>query len=117
MSLSLFIPVRLSNDWTLITRTVIPVIQVPDLAPGVDGTSGVGDAPAVAIFITGESRTGDLGRRACGFVPYGLTGDPRDEKGKRSGQLLLCLGVWVIGYSEPLCRTCSLLPDQQRGPT
>jgi len=30
------IPVRLSNDWTMITRTVIPVIQVPDLAPGVD---------------------------------------------------------------------------------
>jgi hypothetical protein len=34
------IPVRLSKDWTLITRTIIPVIQVPDLAPGVDGTSG-----------------------------------------------------------------------------
>jgi hypothetical protein len=37
------IPIRLSNDWTLITRTIIPVIQVPDLAPGVSGTSGLGD--------------------------------------------------------------------------
>jgi hypothetical protein len=37
------VPFRLSNDWTLITRTIIPVIQVPDLAPGVRGTTGLGD--------------------------------------------------------------------------
>lgn len=37
------VPFRLSNDWILITRTIIPVIQVPDLAPGVNGTTGLGD--------------------------------------------------------------------------
>jgi hypothetical protein len=37
------IPIRLSDDWTLITRTIIPVIQEPDLAPGVYGTAGLGD--------------------------------------------------------------------------
>lgn len=37
------VPFRLSNDWTLITRTIIPIIQVPDLAPGVRGTTGLGD--------------------------------------------------------------------------
>jgi hypothetical protein len=37
------VPFRLSNDWTLITRTIIPVIQVPDLAPGISGTTGLGD--------------------------------------------------------------------------
>jgi hypothetical protein len=37
------VPFRLSNDWNLITRTIIPVIQVPGLAPGVSGTSGLGD--------------------------------------------------------------------------
>lgn len=37
------VPFRLSNDWNLITRTIIPVIQVPDLAPGVHGTGGLGD--------------------------------------------------------------------------
>jgi hypothetical protein len=37
------VPFRLSDDWTLITRTIIPIIQVPDLAPGVNGTSGLGD--------------------------------------------------------------------------
>jgi hypothetical protein len=45
------IPLRLSNDWTLITRTIIPVIQVPDLAPGVDGTSGVGDVQ-LSLFLS-----------------------------------------------------------------
>ncbi len=37
------VPFTLSNDWILITRTIIPVIQVPDLAPGVNGTTGLGD--------------------------------------------------------------------------
>src|ERR1700729_2706531 len=45
------VPVRLSNDWTMITRTVIPVIQVPDLAPGVDGTAGVGDVQ-LSLFLS-----------------------------------------------------------------
>jgi hypothetical protein len=37
------IPFRLSNDWTLITRTIVPVIQLPDLSTRVDGTTGLGD--------------------------------------------------------------------------
>ncbi len=37
------VPITLSNDWILISRTIIPVIQVPDLAPGVNGTTGLGD--------------------------------------------------------------------------
>ena len=45
------VPFKLSNDWTLITRTIIPVIQVPDLAPGVDGTTGVGDVQ-LSLFLS-----------------------------------------------------------------
>ena len=37
------VPIKLSNDWILISRTIIPFIQVPDLAPGVNGTTGLGD--------------------------------------------------------------------------
>jgi hypothetical protein len=37
------VPFRLSKDWTLITRTIVPVIQEPDLAPGVNGKTGLGD--------------------------------------------------------------------------
>ena len=45
------VPFKLSNDWTLITRTIIPVIQVPDLAPTVDGTTGVGDVQ-LSLFLS-----------------------------------------------------------------
>jgi hypothetical protein len=44
------VPFKLSNDWNLITRTVVPVIQVPDLAPGVSGTSGLGDIQTSFFF-------------------------------------------------------------------
>ena len=44
------VPFKLSNDWNLITRTVIPIIQVPDLAPGVNGTSGLGDVQTSLFF-------------------------------------------------------------------
>jgi hypothetical protein len=44
------VPFKLSNDWNLITRTVIPVAQVPDLAPGVNGTSGLGDVQTSFFF-------------------------------------------------------------------
>ncbi len=37
------IPFRLSQNWTLITRTIVPIIQEPNLAAGVSGTSGLGD--------------------------------------------------------------------------
>jgi hypothetical protein len=43
MEMKPVIPIRLSNDWTLITRSIIPVIQVPDLAHGISGTTGLGD--------------------------------------------------------------------------
>jgi hypothetical protein len=43
MELKPVVPFRLSKDWTLITRTIVPVIQVPDLAPGINGTTGLGD--------------------------------------------------------------------------
>lgn len=45
------VPFNLSHDWNLITRTIIPVIQVPDLAPGVDGTTGVGDVQ-LSLFLS-----------------------------------------------------------------
>jgi hypothetical protein len=44
------VPFKLSNDWNLITRTVIPIIQVPDLSPTIHGTSGLGDIQTSLFF-------------------------------------------------------------------
>lgn len=37
------VPLSLSKDWLLVERPIIPVIQEPDLAPGIQGTTGLGD--------------------------------------------------------------------------
>jgi len=37
------VPFHISDDWTVITRTIIPMIQLPAPAPGVDGATGLGD--------------------------------------------------------------------------
>jgi hypothetical protein len=56
MEMKPVVPLTLSTDWNLITRTIIPVIQVPDLAPGVDGTSGIGDVQT-SLFLS-PAKTG-----------------------------------------------------------
>ena len=43
-------PVSLNEDWNLITRTIIPVISQPGLAPGEDRTNGLGDTTFTAFF-------------------------------------------------------------------
>lgn len=37
------LPFRLSEDWNLITRTIIPLIDQPELGPGVGDVFGLGD--------------------------------------------------------------------------
>src|SRR5262245_33719744 len=37
------IPIHLTDHWNLITRTIVPVINLPSLAPGVDHAAGLGD--------------------------------------------------------------------------
>jgi hypothetical protein len=44
------VPFKLGSDWNLITRTIIPVIQVPDLSPTISGTSGLGDIQTSLFF-------------------------------------------------------------------
>jgi hypothetical protein len=44
------VPFRLSNDWNLIARTIIPIIQAPDLSPTIHGTSGLGDVQTSLFF-------------------------------------------------------------------
>jgi hypothetical protein len=37
------IPFHLTEEWNLITRTIMPVINLPSLAPGVGSAAGLGD--------------------------------------------------------------------------
>jgi hypothetical protein len=37
------IPIKLSGDWNLITRTIVPIISQPGFSPGQDRVNGIGD--------------------------------------------------------------------------
>jgi hypothetical protein len=54
------VPIKLSSDWNLITRTIIPVIQTPELAPGINGTSGLGDIQESLFFSPTKAGPGGI---------------------------------------------------------
>ncbi len=48
------IPFSVSEDWNIITRTILPIISLPAFAPGQSGTSGIGDAQISAFLSPGK---------------------------------------------------------------
>jgi hypothetical protein len=44
------IPISVTPDWNIITRTIVPVISMPSLGPGIDGTNGIGDTVFTAFL-------------------------------------------------------------------
>jgi len=54
------VPIRLSTGWSLITRTIIPIIQTPELAPGINGKSGLGDIQESLFFSPTKAGPGGI---------------------------------------------------------
>ena len=46
------IPIKLGDDWNLITRTIMPIINVPSLFSGTGGATGLGDINPQFYFST-----------------------------------------------------------------
>jgi len=44
------IPISISHDWNIITRTILPVIWNPSLGPAIDSSSGIGDTVFTAFL-------------------------------------------------------------------
>ncbi len=44
------IPISISDDWNIITRTIVPVISMPALSPDVGSTNGIGDTTLTAFL-------------------------------------------------------------------
>jgi len=67
------IPIEISKDWNIITRTILPVISMPSLYPGDDRTNGIGDTVFTAFCrrpIPGTG-SGALGR-SCNCRPTAI---------------------------------------------
>jgi hypothetical protein len=54
------VPIPLSREWNLITRTIIPVIQTPDLTAEIKGTSGLGDIQESLFFSPTKAGLGGI---------------------------------------------------------
>ncbi|MEO8304562.1 MAG: neuromedin U, partial [Betaproteobacteria bacterium] len=107
-------PIHVSDDWNVITRTIIPVISMPSLAPGDDRTNGVGDIqfsaflspanPGKVIWGIGAiaqlptHSNAELGNDNWGLGPTFVV--LRLEKGDPWVYGVLVNNVWSVGNRE-----------------
>jgi hypothetical protein len=90
-------PFKLSEDWNLITRTILPVISSP--APGMDRTNGIGDLNFTAFFSPRQP-----GKVIWGLGPVLSFPTASDDvlgsdkyAGGISAVVLTMPGRWVVG--------------------
>lgn len=92
------VPFNLSENWNLITRTILPVIRQPSLMEDEDRTWGLGDT-SVSFFFSPS----DPGKLVWGVgpvlvVPSATAGLGADEWGGGFGAVALTMpGNWVFG--------------------
>jgi hypothetical protein len=92
-------PFALSDNWNLITRTIVPVISQPGLSPGQDRITGLGDSTFTAFFSPKNSGKWTWGVGPVILLPTGS--DDRlssDKWGAGISAVVLTMpGNWVIG--------------------
>ncbi len=96
------IPFSVSDDWQVITRTIVPLVSQPQLVPGQDRTSGLGDTTFTAFLSPKAPAFG--GRLIWGTGPVALipTAGPdrlgSDKWGLGPSLVALTMqGPWVVG--------------------
>jgi hypothetical protein len=92
-------PFSVSEEWNLITRTIIPVISQPGLAPGQDRTFGLGDMSFTAFFSPKKSGKLIWGAGPVILLPTATDDDlGADKWGVGPSVVVLTInGPWVAG--------------------
>ena len=93
------IPIKIAEDWNLITRVIMPIINQPSLFPGVDSAAGLGDINPTFFF--SPSKPSSL---IWGFGPT-ITLPTASDRPLGSGKwsvgpasvALTIQGPWVLG--------------------
>ncbi|MCK4563757.1 MAG: neuromedin U [Verrucomicrobia bacterium] len=92
-------PFKMSEDWNLITRTIIPIVSVPKLGPGVDRKTGLGDIVFTAF--ASPAKPGKVIWGAGPAVNIPTSTDDRLGAGEwalgPSAVVLAMPGNWVVG--------------------
>jgi hypothetical protein len=107
------VPFHLSNNWNLITRTIIPVIQVPDPAPGMEGTSGVGNVQ-LSLFLS-PAKAGAVIWGAGPVVSFPTASQEILRTKKLSAGPTVAV-LRIQGRLERSCRICFLSRDHRYDP-
>jgi hypothetical protein len=94
------IPFRLTSDWNLITRTIVPLINQPTLAPGLGNVSGLGDVQLSLYMSPVEPFHGLIWGLGPSFS-FATASDRSLGTGKDSAGLSTALltiqGPWLVG--------------------
>jgi hypothetical protein len=94
------VPFKLSSDWNLITRTIVPLIDQPTLAPGLGNVSGLGDVQLSLYMSPAESFKGLIWGLGPSFS-FATASDRSLGTGKDSAGLSTALltiqGHWLVG--------------------
>jgi hypothetical protein len=53
-------PIKLNDDWTLVSYTILPVASAPGLMPGEDRSNGLGDLELFGYFTPADAPEGQL---------------------------------------------------------
>jgi hypothetical protein len=93
------IPLKLNDDWNVITRTIIPVVEQPTLAPGVGNVTGLGDIQP--SFYLSPARPGAVIWGIGPSFSFASATDRSLGSGKDSAWLsaaaLTIHGHWLVG--------------------
>jgi hypothetical protein len=93
------IPIKISEEWNLITRVIMPVINQPSLFPGIGGATGLGDINPT-VFLS-PAKPGELIWGVGPTITLPTASDRRLGSGKWSmgpaGVTLTMQGHWVFG--------------------
>jgi hypothetical protein len=93
------IPISLSEEWNLITRTIMPIINQPSPAPGVRSAFGLGDINPT--FFLSPAKSGEFIWGVGPTFTFPTATDPMLGSGKWSaGPAVVGLvmhGHWVVG--------------------
>lgn len=93
-------PVSISDDWNLITRTILPVVSQPDILTGGEGRiNGLGDTTFTGFFSPKDSAKLTWGIGPVFLIPT-ATDDAlgSDKWGAGASVVLLAMpGNWVVG--------------------
>src|ERR1700723_3049007 len=95
------VPFRLTADWNLITRTIIPVIEQPTLAPGLGNVGGLGDVQPSLYLSPVKPAFGGLIWGLGPSFSFATASDRSLGTGKNSAGLstavLTIQGPWLVG--------------------